>query len=211
VTDLFKKDPCPLCAVPDNAIVYPIDKEYAAEMSGLEEVRGVNLGVAACSVCHHQFISPTPQGEFLSRFYAAYMSSAKTGFYSARYADSIPASFRDHYSPWLKQLRSFSGNSSLRLLDVGSGLGMFLRLAKEFDFSVHGLEPNKEATEYLKKHYQISSHNTLLEDYHGDECFDVISMWDLLEHLANPKLAIRKIHSMLTPFRVSRVGDSSAG
>jgi len=97
MSDLFKKYSSLLCAGSDNIIVYPIDKECPAAVSGLEQIRRVNLGVAVCSACHHQFISPVLQGVFLAFLCGVYVTG-KNRFFPARYADSISTLFREHYS-----------------------------------------------------------------------------------------------------------------
>lgn len=61
-------------------------------------------------------------------------------------------------------MRTTLGVSDPVLLDVGCGLGMFLRLARDHGFTVRGLEPNTEAVERLQAEYEIFVHNTLLEE-----------------------------------------------
>jgi len=194
----FNWESCPVCGGLSGPIIYPIDIQYLAGHSGLD-VSTDQIGVAACQTCAHQFIQPSPSPQFLTLFYASYMSAAKNGFYEARHAREIPVSFREYYSPWLKKIQSVLKRPTPTLLDIGCGLGMFLRLARESGFEVRGIEPNAEAVERLASEYSIEAHNTLLEDYSGDETFDVVTMWDLLEHLARPNAAIEKVHSILNP------------
>ncbi len=189
---------CPVCGEKNITFRFPIDERYAYQHTGIDTSE-TGLGVVSCDRCSHQFIAPIPTGEFLSRFYASYMSSAKSGFYQARAKEKIPESFRAYYSPWLERIKSACDKDCVNLLDVGCGLGMFLRLAREKGFDVQGVEPNKEAVDRLDSVYSIKAHHCLLEDYSGEERFDAVTMWDLLEHLAQPKNAIQKIHSILHP------------
>lgn len=188
---------CPLCGSPNVLKTYPIDLDYAAEMAG----RTVDdeFSVAQCQTCCHQFICPSPSSNFLEAFYSSYMSAAKSGFYEARYSASIPNSFRNYYGQWLDKVLFLRQGSSGNLLDIGSGLGMFLRLAREKGFHVAGIEPNAEAVEYLAREYDIAVSNSLLENYIGTQQFDVVTMWDLLEHLADPRMALSKIKTILKP------------
>ncbi len=195
----FSINQCPICESRDTKVHYPIDSKYAEGLSGIHGVGTMAIGVAACKNCKHQFIQPCPRPNFLTRYYSSYMSKAKVGFYQARYASDIPDSFRNHYEPWLKRIQSLLSNQSPVLLDIGCGLGMFLRLARNSGFKVRGLEPNAEAVKYLNTEHNIHAYNTLLEDYNGHETFDVICMWDLLEHLANPGLAVKKVNKILNP------------
>ena len=194
--DLFQYTACPVCRGNDRTIAYPIDKVSAGVLSGVD-LSQIDIGVAVCGVCGHQFIQPTPQPAFLKAFYESYMSWAKDGFYRERSREEIPASFREHYGGWLKRVHAINGGGSL--LDVGTGLGMFLRRAREHGFEVAGVEPNGEAVKFIQEHYGINVHNCLLEELDASHAYDVVTMWDLLEHLADPHTAIRSIHGMLRP------------
>ncbi|MDX8377183.1 MAG: hypothetical protein R8L53_04085 [Mariprofundales bacterium] len=149
----FEKCNCPLCGISVDHVVYPIDRDYAFKLSGISTVLDIEIGVAACSNCAHQFIFPCPKPNFLSPFYAAYMSGAKNGFYRSRYANEIPLKFKEHYTPWLADIKKILNKKNIELLDVGCGLGMFLRLARELEFIIQGLEPNEEAVQHLKTEY----------------------------------------------------------
>jgi len=195
----FEDVPCPLCGSEGGAVTYPIDRQYAEKLSGVHVVRDMKIGVAICTSCAHQFIHPCPRPEFLTLYYSVYMTAAKNGFYRARQANDIPATFQAHYQPWLVQMRNLLTTNAPVLLDIGCGLGMFLRLARGNGFIVRGLEPNADAVHYLKTEHDIHAYNALLESYSGSEKFDVISMWDLLEHLAHPTAAIKQVHAMLNP------------
>jgi 2-polyprenyl-3-methyl-5-hydroxy-6-metoxy-1,4-benzoquinol methylase len=189
---------CPLCEGERVSRIFPIDQDYAARMSG-EELEDVDIDVAQCLVCGHQFVAPVPSEDFLVAFYASYMSAAKSGFYEQRYSRTIPDSFRNYYGKWLDKVISFRQGNPGDLLDIGSGLGMFLRLAQEKGFHVVGIETNAEAAKYLAREYQIEVSNSLLENYSRTKQFDVVSMWDLLEHLADPRGAITKVKLLLKP------------
>lgn len=188
---------CPLCKNSGHVFLYPIDMGYAEKIYGssIPEI----FTVVRCSTCKHQYISPIPSPDFLRKFYANYMSEGKNGFYLARNSADIPVSFRSYYAPWLMRIQEIIRKPSSALLDIGCGLGMFLRLARELGFEVRGIEPNKEAVAQLETTYSIHAYNTLLEDYSGQETFDVVTMWDLLEHLPSPQKAINKVWSMLNP------------
>ena len=196
--EFFNETSCPLCDCNKVEITFPIDLKYAESLSGVN-LDGLVIGVATCTGCSHQFIQPVPTAEFLQKFYFSYMSSAKHSFYLERNSNYIPISFRDHYGPWLDEICDQLRQSRPVLLDVGCGLGMFLRLARDKGFKVFGIEPNAEAVDRMAIDHSLVAYNTLLEDYSESETFDVVTMWDLFEHLSQPKDAIKKVHSILNP------------
>jgi 2-polyprenyl-3-methyl-5-hydroxy-6-metoxy-1,4-benzoquinol methylase len=196
-TRYFKTVPCPLCGSSKWKRRYPIDTLYAESVSGIP-ISEPKPGVASCLSCGHLFIQPSPTSEFLKSFYSSYMSRAKDGFYRDRHQDQIPASFRERYDPWLSRIAAVTGKGAA-LLDIGTGLGMFLRLARENGFRVEGVEPNAEAAKRLEASFGISVHNCLVEELNTRAQYDVATMWDLLEHLAEPGPAVRKVRDVLRP------------
>lgn len=197
IDGLFASVPCVCCGAEGVAVRYPIDLRHASAISGFD-IRDKPIGVAVCHRCGHEFIQPVPQPAFLRAYYSNYMSGAKSGFYRERAADSIPERFRSRYEPWLCIMATML-DGRRRLLDVGAGLGMFLRLARERGFEVRGVEPNKEVADVLTARHGIPVVNNLFEQVELDEQVDVITMWDLLEHLADPRAALVKVASLLAP------------
>jgi 2-polyprenyl-3-methyl-5-hydroxy-6-metoxy-1,4-benzoquinol methylase len=197
MNSFFQYKPCLICGNENYKSIYPIDKNYASLHASVN-LDSIPVGVAVCQNCGHQFIQPQPQTAFLKAFYSSYMSKAKEGFYKEQFQDEIPASFQRRFAPWLERIRA-THKEAISLLDVGAGLGMFLRLARENGFEVSGVEPNSEAARLLTKRYDIKVHNCLLEEAAVVSMYDVVTMWDLLEHLPNPATALRKVHTILKP------------
>jgi 2-polyprenyl-3-methyl-5-hydroxy-6-metoxy-1,4-benzoquinol methylase len=87
--------------------------------------------------------------------------------------------------------------STGRWLDVGFGNGALMTVAEEYGFDVIGLEAREDVVEAMRRHgYEV--HRGDLTDYVG-EPLDVISLADVLEHLAFPKVALRRAHELLKP------------
>lgn len=74
-----------------------------------------------------------------------------------------------------------------RLLDVGCATGIFLNEMKKAGWDVTGIEPNQEAANYARHRFNISVHiGTLQQVSLPSAYFDVITMWDVLEHTHTP-------------------------
>lgn len=69
------------------------------------------------------------------------------------------------------------------LLDMGCGTGWFLYLAKERGMNVVGVELGDELREFTKAELNMPIYKTLEE---VKESIDVITMFDLIEHVENP-------------------------
>lgn len=84
----------------------------------------------------------------------------------------------------LKLINSFSSESK-KLLDVGCGTGDFLQTASENNWTVSGIEPNKQARKFAneKTNDSVFEIEQLLK--YEESSFDVITLWHVLEHLPN--------------------------
>jgi 2-polyprenyl-3-methyl-5-hydroxy-6-metoxy-1,4-benzoquinol methylase len=87
-----------------------------------------------------------------------------------------------------------------RLLDVGCHVGTFLTLAEQAGYEVAGVEPSRWASEIARGRIGGGVHCGAVEDAPMPEGgYDVITLWDVIEHLPDPALDIRAIHGALRP------------
>lgn len=86
------------------------------------------------------------------------------------------------------------------LLDVGCGVGNFLNQARESGFSVDGVETHAEFRKAAREQYGIEVKTGIFEEMEWPENdFQVVTMWETLEHIYNPKAAIQKAFEILSP------------
>ena len=86
------------------------------------------------------------------------------------------------------------------LLDVGCHVGTFLTLAQQAGFDVAGVEPSRWGAEIARSRLDGAIHCGAVEDAPLPEGgYDVITLWDVIEHLPDPALDIRAIHAALRP------------
>jgi SAM-dependent methyltransferase len=83
-----------------------------------------------------------------------------------------------------------------RLLDVGCGHGLLLDEARARGYEVSGVEPSASASAYARDVLGLDVRTGSLEELVGGE-FDVITLVDVLEHLADPLAAIEECRSRL--------------
>ena len=86
-----------------------------------------------------------------------------------------------------------------KLLDIGSGDGHFLYIAKAAGFETCGTEISLAGAQYAKERGHQLLIGQLKEIDFNDAQFDVITIWHVLEHLPNPGEALRIISSRLKP------------
>lgn len=87
-----------------------------------------------------------------------------------------------------------------RLLDVGSGLGDLLCVARSRGWDVTGLEPNPYAVAQADKLIPGATVCGTLDDLsEADEAFDLITCTDVLEHVRQPDRDLRRMRRLLRP------------
>ena len=84
------------------------------------------------------------------------------------------------------------------ILDIGSGSGFFLKRAKEKGWTVTGVEPNYFAAKYSEK-IGIPVITDFFQniDIKNMKKYDVINLFDVLEHVRNPTELLKKCHRLL--------------
>lgn len=137
--------------------------------------------------------SPVPENlenYYKSETYISHTDSKKTFF------DKIYQVVKNYT---LKQklllLNSFK-SSSKSVLDFGAGTGDFLKVCKNNNWEVLGIEPSLEARENAAKKGIYLKENLL--DV-GNKKFDVITLWHVLEHVENLKNTIKFLKGLLLP------------
>lgn len=104
--------------------------------------------------------------------------------------------FAEHCCSWLNDQIPLCGKT---LLDVGSGKGYFCEMAKTKNALVTGIEPVPAAANEAHKRTGITIHNAYFEDLNITTKYDIVTMWDVLEHFQNPRRILTKIKNTLTP------------
>lgn len=88
-----------------------------------------------------------------------------------------------------------------RLLDIGCATGDFLEMMRDIaGWDVYGIEPSSHASDYARTHLGLQVKTGFLgeADYEAEN-FDVITMWNVLEHLVDPINTLKQIHKLLKP------------
>lgn len=85
-----------------------------------------------------------------------------------------------------------------RLLDLGCFTGIFLNLIRRNNWSTLGIEPSKWAVDYGRNKLNLRILQGRFEDFgFDDEFFDVVTMWDVIEHFPDPKSTLSLLNKKL--------------
>lgn len=74
-----------------------------------------------------------------------------------------------------------------KVLDIGCATGVFLDMMQHKGFEPYGVDISDYASKYARDNFGVKTFKGKLEDSKfKDEFFDVITMWDFIEHVNNP-------------------------
>jgi cyclopropane fatty-acyl-phospholipid synthase-like methyltransferase len=163
---------CRLCKSADKQILFAVD--------GYPLVR--------CGSCGFVYLDADFTADELAGFYKAEYFKGEDDYFDEQSRTYMAGGLLD-------DIRRFKQGG--KLLEIGCACGYFLKLAKEYSFDVHGIEISGDAADFAKKlGLDINIGN--IEDVTSSEKYDVIVMSNVLEHLKDPREALKKIVSWLS-------------
>jgi SAM-dependent methyltransferase len=176
---------CPLCNSRDLA------EEIVADCTGhplYKPALAKTQRWLRCAACDHVFTDGHFTEAALKILFATTLAGQEPGkdIETARYVSGR----------MIEGVCSLRSNLGGRWLDIGFGNGALLATAEEFGFDVVGIDMREENVEKMQQ-MGFEALAIELTCYQPSALFDVISMADVLEHIAFPKAALLHAHSIM--------------
>jgi 2-polyprenyl-3-methyl-5-hydroxy-6-metoxy-1,4-benzoquinol methylase len=115
---------------------------------------------------------------------------------SDRDVNKVTGSHIDSFRQGLELLKRYKNGG--KLLDLGCAMGVFLAMAEKKGLEVTGVDISEYAVTQARKRCSGEVLAGELADLHfPDASFDVITLWDVVEHFAHPMEMIREAHRIL--------------
>ncbi len=152
-----------------------------------------------CASCGLLQTVPMPTNAELADYYQRYdILGEREPYYQKLWGvDALKTpegkDIRDRFA-WAKKFCAKFGKT----LDVGSGPGLFLKLVKADGGEAIGTELNARAAAKSSQEIGARVVAGTVKDLDGRD-FDVITLWDLLEHVNDPRELIKDCHARLKP------------
>lgn len=155
--------------------------------------------VIDCQAHGLKHIVPIPTTEELTEAYKHDYYSAEKPLYIQRYLEDMEW-WNMVYSERYETLEAHLPANRRRLLDVGSGPGLFLQHGKNRGWDVKGIEPSVQAAEH-SRNQGLDVINDFLSAANAADfgLFDAVNLSEVLEHIPDPSDFLTLIHSMLAP------------
>ncbi len=156
-----------------------------------------------CSGCSLLITSPRPEDANLLRYYqfADYIShsgKSRSTITTRLYRLAQTITLR-----WKRNLIQQEFKTG-RILDVGCGAGIFLNAMKRKGWEINGTEPSAIARENAERLLQQPVFQSL--EVLPEKKFDVITLWHVLEHIADLPVTMQQIKRLLKPGGVLYIG-----
>ena len=157
--------------------------------------RGVEI--LACRDCGLEFWRPPPEHRAEAVYDAAYFSDATADRGYDDYGGLEPV-LRLNFARRLARIPRPEGRA--RLLDLGAAFGFAVDEARAAGWAAFGLEISREAAARAgaASAGRIAVGSVLRAPF-ASASFDAVTLWDVLEHLADPHLAMAEAARLLRP------------
>jgi 2-polyprenyl-3-methyl-5-hydroxy-6-metoxy-1,4-benzoquinol methylase len=152
---------------------------------------GQHHTIVECLSCGLVYANPRyDSGEMLARYEAV-----EDPLYIEERQGRV-LTFERHLRPLEKIVPPGDGR---RLLDVGCYTGVFIEIADQHGWDAWGVEPSQWAAAHARSTGLQVVEGTMATADFEDATFDVITMWDVIEHLEQPSAEVGQAFRLLKP------------
>jgi 2-polyprenyl-3-methyl-5-hydroxy-6-metoxy-1,4-benzoquinol methylase len=158
-------------------------------------LREAEFRIVQCAECGLTFLHNPPEDDAMYE----------------KYYNDIPYSGSDYRSdsstPFLAELFAINEQRLLQLqtiksggtlLDIGCGLGFFLKSAAEQNYNVYGSDISNNALSFAQKEFSVRCERKSIEELLAEHrTFDIVTLWHVLEHFLDPVVELKKIRLLL--------------
>lgn len=187
---------CNLCGAENGAVRYPstIQQEEDSDWRAFRctySGYGRHHTIVRCPQCGLVYTDPRPDGHGIVETYQA----VEDPLYVEEREGRV-LTFEHH----LKPLERLTGPPHSRpLLDVGCYTGVFVEIATRHGWDAWGVEPSRWAVEQAHAQGLHVVQGTLETADLPEATFDVVTMWDVIEHLTDPRGTLQQAYRLLKP------------
>ena len=194
-TELLEHVACNLCGADDPETIYPSQRQSRVELSP-DEFRSsgdepLHDPLVRCRRCGLQYVTPRLNSAVVIDGYA----NAVDETFVSQAAGRERTFFR-----CLDVVQKVWRKPPGRILDIGAANGSFLKVARDAGWEVSGCEPNRWMVEWCRQNYDlVLTAGTVFDGKYASASFDVVTLWDVLEHTPDPMAVLQECQRLLLP------------
>jgi 2-polyprenyl-3-methyl-5-hydroxy-6-metoxy-1,4-benzoquinol methylase len=188
---------CNLCGSDDTFVRFPSTLPVGPSPSEWTAYRcthsgyGVHPTIVQCRQCGLVYTNPRQNGSEILETYEA----VEDPLYVEEREGRV-LTFERHLRPLERLTGSPNGR---KLLDVGAYTGVFVEIAARHGWDAWGVEPSRWAVSEAQSQGLNVIQGTVGTADLPKGAFDVVTMWDVIEHLTDPLSALQGAHDLLKP------------
>jgi SAM-dependent methyltransferase len=157
--------------------------------------------VVQCRKCGLVYVNPRPSAEEIVEFYPetySWKETLRAESKITRLIRKLEKIYRNHLLNYeISKVIKVANKKTGKLLDVGCGSGDRLDIFRRAGFEVYGVEISSSG-EYAREHLGLDvKQGDLFEANYPDSFFDIITLFNVLEHTHNPQKVVCELHRIL--------------
>jgi len=202
---LFEYRNCPCCGQNDFEVLFESNMEpddfkvlFDYSMEGHDSREGVEGYLVPgkewgrhvkCKNCHLVYMNPT---EKVSKTNEYYFKAKNT------HAPTIRESYLMTAKSQVHLIQKYARGKNI--LDIGCAQGFFLFSASKAGYTTKGIEISQDAAAYAIREFGLDVEATPFEELRfAENHFDVVTLWQVLEHVPYPLMILKEVHRILKP------------
>ena len=189
----FEYRNCPGCGQNDFEVLFESnleDSDFRGVVESIYMLWGERRGRhVKCKNCHLIYVNPIENGGDINEAYSQMKSVDAAIVRESRLRAT---------ESQVELVKKYKDGT--RLLDIGCGEGFFLFNASRLGYAVKGVEPSQDAAAYARKEFGLDVEAKPFEELRfPEDHFDVVTLWQVLEHMPYPLIVLKEIHRILKP------------
>jgi SAM-dependent methyltransferase len=159
-----------------------------------------NLDIIRCKRCGFVYANPRlTKDDLWTRYSSAYFWDEYLPSYGVHDGQFDLRDFDIRYHAMLEMVAARvppPGN----LLEIGAGAGFFLKAAERAGWKVSGTEILEAGIDFARSRLGLEITHEAAEQLGApDRSADVVAMFEVIEHLLDPRVVLRRVRSVLRP------------
>ena len=198
---LVEAVPCAVCGADDAEVLrearYPAEltQDWLLQVYSSSSDRTLFDQLVRCRRCALVYLSPRVREDIIARSYA----EAVDPTFIEQDPDRI-RTFRRSLKGLARRHGLWATRTSTRVLDVGCAGGAFVKAATDLGFEPVGVEPSAWLAEQARSRYGIDVRaGTLGDQRFAPGSFELVTLWDVIEHLTRPSEVLEQVKAVLGP------------
>lgn len=162
------------------------------------KIQDKNLQIYRCPNCSLEFIDKKLSKKELQKLYSRdYFTNQLKGVGGYKDYNSLTKELTAEAEKRLDFISKFTANK--KILDVGAGGGVFLQTAQKRGYKTYGNDISPFARDAFAKSKIPFFYGSIGKGLFGKNRFDIITAWDVFEHVSDIQQVTMTLSSLLTP------------